>query len=405
MKFKNLLLAGLPVLTLVFASCTDDNETEKENITVLKYEIPTTYEFKRGDASTVEVGDQKARILMLTEIGTYISSGKDAPLSLDKLTGMYANTNAQFTTEGIVSLNESINLKGQTATSMDYFKGGNEESKEVQEIFENTFKDAVTASQPNTTASAGVAGKIGTRLYAANGIEPGQVVAKGMMGAQLMDQVLNNFLSKSVLDAGKNRIDNANKVLVSGTNYTAMEHAWDQAYGCIYGGGLNASGKTYFWENYIGQVNDQTAAFGNLRANILNAFIAGRAAITGNDYAERDKQIAIIKENFSKIPAIRGVHYLMKEGYDNLATGTAVFHALSEGYGFVMSLRYTNNPATNKPYFTKEEVDGFLADLSTGTQANPGIWDLDNIGDKLKDMSVKIAAKFNFSIEDAKAGK
>jgi hypothetical protein len=31
--------------------------------------------------------------------------------------------------------------------------------------------------------------------------------------------------------------------------------------------------------------------------------------------------------------------------------GAKSFHALSEAYGFIMSLRYTNNPATNGPYF------------------------------------------------------
>lgn len=402
MNLKKLSLSALAMIALVSCS-NDDIDSSKENISVLPYTVPTVYEFSRNDATSVDVSEQKARILMLTEIGSYISSGKDNPLMADKLDQMYANTNAQFSTSALVGLDSSINLKDKTATSNDYFYGGNTESLEVQSFFSSTFNEAVAASQTGAVAAAGTAGKNGTRLYAANGIEPGQVVAKGMMGAHLMDQVLNQFLSKSVLDAGNNRVDNANKVLVAGKNYTEMEHTWDQAYGYIYGAGLNSSGKPYFWESYIDQVNNQGTAFATLATDIKNAFIKGRAAITGNDYKVRDQQIAIIKQAFSKIPAVRGVHYL-QEGKIKLVDGVAAFHALSEGYGFIMNLRYSNNPVTNKPYFTKTEVDAMLLQLSTGTESNPGLWDLDNIGTRLDAISAQIAAKFGFTVTDAALG-
>jgi hypothetical protein len=38
-------------------------------------------------------------------------------------------------------------------------------------------------------------------LFAANGLEPQQVLLKGMMGA-CMDQIVNNYLSKNKLDEG-----------------------------------------------------------------------------------------------------------------------------------------------------------------------------------------------------------
>ena len=38
------------------------------------------------------------------------------------------------------------------------------------------------------------------------------------------------------------------------------------------------------------------------------------------------------------------------------------FHALSEGYGFIMSLQFTND-GTENPYFTKAEVDAMLAKM------------------------------------------
>ena len=39
------------------------------------------------------------------------------------------------------------------------------------------------------------------------------------------------------------------------------------------------------------------------------------------------------------------------------------FHALSEGYGFIMSLQFTNDGNEN-PYFTKSQVDTMLSKMA-----------------------------------------
>ena len=38
------------------------------------------------------------------------------------------------------------------------------------------------------------------------------------------------------------------------------------------------------------------------------------------------------------------------------------FHALSEGYGFIMSLQFTND-GTDTPYFSNSEVNSFLTSM------------------------------------------
>jgi hypothetical protein len=136
-----------------------------------------------------------------------------------------------------------------------------------------------------------------------------------------------------------------------------MEHNWDEAYGYIYG----VDG-TKFWASYISQVNADVD-FNTLTADIDLAFRKGRA-IVANDYATRDAQINIIKAKLAMVPAVRAVFYL-QEGKEKLTTdkGAKSFHALSEAYGFIMSLRYTNNPATNGPV----EVDAMLANMISGT--------------------------------------
>ena len=78
--------------------------------------------------------------------------------------------------------------------------------------------------------------------------------------------------------------------------------------------------------------------------------------------------------------------------------GAKSFHALSEAYGFIMSLRYTNKPGTNSPYFTKTEVDAMLATMISG---NNGLWDIDTLTTKLNTLSTQIAVKFGFTVDQA----
>jgi len=129
------------------------------------------------------------------------------------------------------------------------------------------------------------------------------------------------------------------------------------------------------------------------------AFRKGRAAIVANDYKVRDAQIDIIKSKIAMVPAVRAVFYL-QEGKAKLTTdnGAKAFHALSEAYGFIMSLRYTNKPGTNNPYFTKTEVDNMLNSLTSGTN---GFWDIDTLGIKLDTIASTIASKFGFTVAQA----
>ncbi|MCO6163772.1 DUF4856 domain-containing protein [Flavobacterium sp. NRK F7] len=387
----------LSFLCIGLLSCSsDDNGSTTDSVTV-----PETYEFNRNNQTTVDFSGQSNRILMLTEMGNYIKNQGVAGNQVDVtvLSNMYANENNPFSTTEMNTSGKE--LKDKTAASKDYFVyfgggGSTLEQAEVRTFFESQFTDANAASQGNN-ASENVAGKYqdGTsiRLFAANGLEPQQVLLKGLMGACFMDQIVNNYLSTTVLDEANNKINNSNKVLESGKNYTKMEHLWDEAYGYIYGAG---GGK--FWDSYINQVNAD-ADFNTVKAEIELAFRKGRAAIVANNYTVRDEQIAIIKARLALVPAVRAVFYL-KEGKAKLITdnGAKAFHALSEAYGFIMALRYTNNPTTNAPYFSKAEVDSILSDLTAGTN---GLWDVDYLNTKLDELATTIATRFSFTVAQA----
>jgi hypothetical protein len=398
MKFNRLKLSTIALGFFALVSCSNDDEVYS-NQPVLS--VPATYTFLRDGNSTVNYSGQSSRLLMLEEMGNYIKTQAtaNATVNASVLVNMYANTNNPFTNTDLNSSGKQ--LRNKTAASNEYFVnlgggGSISEQTNVRSFFENQFTLAANAGNGNA-ASANVAGYYidgtSTRLFAPNGLEPQQVLLKGMMGASFMDQIVNNYLSLSVLDASTNKEDNTNKVFVSGENYTAMEHYWDEAYGYVYGAG---GGK--YWDSYINQV-DADADFNTVKVAIDLAFRKGRAAIVANDYASRDAQIKIIKENLAKVPAVRAVYYL-KEGKAKLVTdnGAKAFHALSEAYGFIMSLRYTNNPATNTPYFSKSEVDTILAELTAGTN---GLWDVDYLNVKLDVLATTIANRFGFTVAQA----
>lgn len=397
MNFNKISLALVPALLFMATSCSDnDDNIQEETVSV-----PTTYTFEREGTSTVNFEGQSSRLLMLQEMGNYIKNQGTAGSIVDvtMLTNMYSNSNNPFST---TELNTSgKQLRNKTAASRDYFVnlsggGSTTEQTDVRSFFETQFNEVNAASQ-GTTASENVAGSYidgsSTRLFAANGLEPQQVLLKGMMGASFMDQIVNNYLSIAVLDESSNRANNTNKVLEVGENYTKMEHLWDEAYGYVYGAG---GGK--YWDSYINQV-DADSDFGTIKEDIELAFRKGRAAIVANNYSVRDAQIAIIKSKLAVIPAVRAVYYL-KEGKAKLVTdgGAKAFHALSEAYGFIMAIRYTQNPTTNAPYMSKTQVDALLADLTAGTN---GLWDVDYLNANLDDMAAEVASYFNFTVEQA----
>jgi len=336
---------------------------------------------------------------------------------LEQMSSWMADTNlvnettllAMFDGKGfnVDSLNASgKKLSDKTAASYDYFSGINTEQTTIREFFKSQFKQAELAIKSKANASAGITGRYldGSkyRFFNENGLEPQQVFAKGMMGACLLDQIVNNYLSNGELEEGANKFNNTNRVVETGKTYTGMEHAWDEAFGYIYGNdNPTAATPVYkFWSSYINQVNADPD-FNMVKETIYKAFIKGRAAISNADYTTRDAQIAIIRSELSKVPAIRAVYYLVGEAKGKLATnnGKAAFHALSEAYGFIYCLRFTQNPNTKLPYFSKEEVDGMLADLVKGTN---GFYDVDYLNTEVDTIAAKIAARFGFTVDQAK---
>ncbi|MEX0639305.1 MAG: DUF4856 domain-containing protein [Balneolaceae bacterium] len=405
MNFSKLLLPALLATTLF--SCDLTNSATDSSL-----ETPETYEFNRDGESSVSFTGQTARIKMATELFGAMSDFDNSTEEL--LLQMYRNQTADGGDADPYSdpaLNtETKSVKSKVAASTDYFSANSAISAEIKAQFEEWISGQINEVFPNENqlAEQGVAGQIAdgssTRYVNGKGFEYDQLLAKSLNGALIADQILNNYLSTSVLDAGTNRTDNDNRVLDGESNYTTMEHKWDEAYGYLYGTSQNPANPTptvgdddIFVNKYLGSV-EADEDFAGIAQDVFDAFALGRAAIVEGEYDIRDQQAQIIREKISTVIAVRAVYYLQSGKIileqENPDYGAA-FHDLSEGYGFVYSLQFTRVSNTEGPYLTKAEVDGFLAQLTEGD----GLWEVSP--ETLDQISQDIAANFDFTVEEA----
>ena len=360
-------------------------EVEVKVPVVQTVEVPYSYEFARAGESTVSFSGQTARLNMADAVYLALKSNTSTK---EQILEMF--------NDGTGFADESLNTSGK--------KMGNKTaasplaSATVKPLFDAMIADFVDNVIPNwaSDASNGQPGVLTdpTRTIRVNakGHEVDQTFIKGIIGAMAVDQIINNYITPYQLDSGTRVQDNDNNVLSSGKNYTDMEHKWDEGFGYLYGQeadhtrldlGTSPTGNGTTLNKYFKKVNaDNQKGMG---VTVFNAFKRGRAFIVAKQYDKRDEQAEIIKKELSKLVAYKAVDYL--NGYmSKIAAGNTAdaFHALSEGYGFIMSLQFTND-GTDTPYFSNTEVNAFLASMDN-------FWTVEN--STLESIRDEIKSKF-----------
>ena len=334
---------------------------------------PDAYSFTKNGVSTVSYGGQTTRLKQAEALGSALKSDSFTKAQLEE---MFKDG------EGFsdATLNGTgKNLRGKTAAY-----GAATVKAQIDALI--TEAAEVVAPAWNSDASAGVAGSYTdpagsnrTVRINAKGVELNQAFLKSLMGALVADQIINGYLSKTKLDGGTNIEDNDNNVFAyKGTgatenNTTKMEHYWDEGFGYMFGREADASnpfnGSGVILNKYLKKVNASDEP--GISKVIYDAFKLGRAAIVNSDYTVRDEQATIVKENISKVIGYKAAYYL-RSGGDEITAGNwaNAHHALSEGYGFILSLQFTQGSDGN-PYMTNEEVNAMLDKLMAGN----GFWD------------------------------
>jgi len=401
---------ALPVL-LLLSACNEQRDIPPEPINLP--DEPETYVFERNGNSTVDFSGQTTRIRMAHELLDVLvdpNSNSVQAILMFRNEGEGGSDVDPFTDPDLNASTKSIRSK--VAASKDLFSSNTVKSEEIRASIEewiNAQYDISFANQ-DSLAKPGQAGQIAdgskTRYVGPTGLEYDQLVAKTLVGALMTDQILNNYLSTAVLDEGLNRADNDASLTVEGKDYTNMEHKWDEAYGYIFGNAPSASeplltigNDDRFLNSYTAKV-DADEDFKGTSEQLFSAFKLGRACISqGADfYSLRDEQIADLRQLISQVIAVRAVYYLLEgaDAFDNGNMGSA-FHALSEGYGFINSLRFTRKADSSTAYFTHQEVEQMLFDLMS--DGPNGLWDAETA--TLQSLADQIAGRFGFTKSQA----
>ena len=363
-----LLLLPLALISFTFTSCDDDDNNDP---VVPAIQAPDTYSFERNNESTVSYSGQTTRLEQADELYAALNSEGSTAAALDLMFNGSDGSSAGFANDLLNGTSKIIGSKTASSTLAG--------SATTKERFNQYITDFASNVAPNWNmdAAPGMPGSItspdGGSTYQINamGQELDQLFFKGLIGAFTLDQIVNNYIHPNQLDSGTRIDDNDNGVLSDGKPYTDMEHKWDEGFGYLYGqeGDLDDVGATVgsmpagsgnLLMKYFKKVNADGGYEPGIGQTVYDAFIMGRTAIVNRDYDLREAQADIIQVELSKVVGYYAIHYLndylakVEEG--NVAKA---HHSLSEAYGFILSLQFTNN-GNDEPYMSKGDVEYFL---------------------------------------------
>ena len=380
------------------SSATNFNASATEDDGSCTYDAitaPTSYNF-----SNASYGGQTDRIYMLKELETYlktVNSGGVVDAAIAK--SMYANDGFTWTSE-YFTLNgqPTKQLKSKTATddqaniealidqlaalsaaavsdndafiesvlganlptcaaAIDYLADNYGYSLEQSCTWDGapmwdfggmTMGDYCPAScNPDATTLTG------NYMFDENGFEPVQLIVKGIMGSCFYYQGTSVYLSDS-----KMNVDNDVAALTGDTDYTDMQHHFDESFGYL-GAPIDMSIANPDGGNYWGKYAKKTTAGGLTTIDNLmqDGFIAGRHAINNMDYDARDVAISVIQAEWEMIPVASALYYL-NSSIDAIADDAVRNHALSEAIAFLSALKWNSNGTV-----TPAQVDEMIAML------------------------------------------
>ena len=341
------------------------NASSVISVTPILNTPPTTYAFERNGNPTVSYSGQNERLDQVEAIKSYLKTGDSgSALSATILEAAYANEGNDG--NGFFNFTSTKQLKSKSFQPDldDNFMG-------------DLFATAETASTSGQIATDGVAGLLtrensgNTILVDANGREFTQMIEKGLMGTVMYNQIYNTYFTD-----GRTGDDVENTELRDDSNYTDMEHHWDEAFG-YWNPPLDFSSnwpsdrgsEDRFWSHYSNVVDP----FLGTNDAIMNAFKTGRTAIVNNDLVTKNEQRTIVIDQLDIVAAATTIHYINSTlaAFNDGNIGEA-FHTLSEAWTFTNALKY--NPDR------RIELDIIEAIKETHFGENGNFWNVSTDG-------------------------
>ena len=307
---------GLLGFLAAVSSCKKD---ENPGPVIKAYTVPTTYNF--GNANYTK---SMQRAKMTVELDAYLKLANAGsilvPLDQTKVNNMFANTGNPFSDAALNTA--GFNITDATSDASTY----------------KAHADSVLKYNTGATAAPGTGGFVprgaNKIIVGPRGLEYGQSFVKGTMGALFFKEAVN------ILSSVKS---------ISATDTIAAQAKWDEAFGYLAIPADYDTTVTYassnpnrplLWGGYLAERGKSIQAGGT----IFQAFLKGRAAIGGYDVTVRNQQVDVILAKWEQLAAAAALNYVTaptaSSAIGNFGTQ---LHALSEGWGFVASLKYRSS--------------------------------------------------------------
>ena len=333
MKLLKQTFTYLALSSVVFFTSCEKDEKKNDVVDVPSYEIPESYNFENASYS-----GQVERLNMLAELETYLKTANSGGLiDAAQAKAMYANDGYTWTSSVFEIEQPTKDLKSKTTS---------DQQAAVESLIDQLADLSVNGS--TTTSEDGAK----TYLFDENGLEPIQLIVKGIMGSCFYYQGTSVYLSDS-----KMNVENTD--LVEGKDYTKMQHHWDEAFGYL-GASVDFSGANTGGGIYWGKYAKKTLAGGLTSIDdLMEAFITGRAAIDNQEYTARDEAIGKVRANWEMIPVTSALHYL-NGALDDITDAALRNHKLSEAIAFTSALKYNSEKS-----ISDSQVDAIIGALGT----------------------------------------
>lgn len=341
------------------ASTNYDPEAEEDDGTceyASGYTVPNEYSY-----TNVKYSGQSVRQLLLKDLVAKINTASTTVVTAAELNAIYTNTPDMYSSIGA---------------------GTQLENKVANQIVKDSIQTWFTQIEQISSTTGG--------YVRADGVDLKQMVEKTLMGAIFYYRAVNDYLNTV---AGK---DNVNITAGQGT---AMEHAWDEAFGYFgaprdmntytdaeiispgekdsdVNGSIDPQKEKSFYYSQTAAKRDVTAAtfsstgITDFTGTMFSNFLKGRAAISNKDYTKRDEATTVVKENWDKIIAATVVHYINEVKSDISTSGVDLNKHWAEMKGYLSMIPHnptnklgTTNLATINAYFGNKPSEATSTNL------------------------------------------
>lgn len=193
----------------------------------------------------------------------------------------------------------------------------------------------------------------------ARGVIPSAVFEQYTLGAVMLDLILGVHLDPQLYLDPQLRQDHENLISPHGSNYTALEHHWDLAYGYY------SAWRSWAESNGISALKD-------VERRLSYAFAQGRLDLTELRYPMALEQLQTIHRELSRVVAVRAIHLLVGRltalnlEDDNLYA----LRFVSQGIGMLYALQFTKRE-DGAPHVARTEVVRLVEELI----GSEGLWD------------------------------